>query len=91
MTPERIEEIKKVSELYPRTPSSYVNELLAGLEESQQANSTLRNMTIDLSKDLAEAQQTIARYKEALNIAMTQNQSHEVFRSIQELTGEDKS
>lgn len=38
-----------------------------------------------------EAQQTIARYKEALNIAMTQNQNHDVFRSIQELTGEGKS
>ena len=37
---------------------------------------------------LAEAQQTIARHKEALQIAMSQNQNPEVFRSVQKLIGE---
>jgi chromosome segregation ATPase len=108
MTPERIEEIKHVAKLYPRTPSSYVNELLAALEEAQHrigdletglrvsertgmkwydelaeaqknykyaaeasemVNTSLSHVAEErntLRQEMAEAQQTIARQREAL-------------------------
>lgn len=66
----------------------YIKSLEFSRDEAQKM---AHNISKEQGLELFEAQQTIARYKEALNIAMTQNQSHEVFRSIQELTGEGKS
>lgn len=79
MTPERITEVKKIlekmnpgSQLFPITVGDLLS-LLATLEETEQQNVDLKAENLvsyceaaKQSKALAEAQQTIARQREAL-------------------------
>ncbi|MEK4263656.1 hypothetical protein [Paenibacillus sp. FSL L8-0499] len=79
MTPERIAEVRKIlsgmnerSQLFPITVGD-LNSLLAALEEAQQAIAALHEYNHryakerdEAKKQLVEAQQTIARQREAL-------------------------
>lgn len=74
MTPEEIEETKKLLSIASNdTLQSIAMDLLAALEEPQQANTALHEYNHRYAKerdeakqDLAEAQQTIARQREVL-------------------------
>lgn len=73
MTPERIEAYKAYSQINRGLPPEMAIELLAALEESQQAITALHEYNHryakerdEAKKDLAEAQQTIARQQEAI-------------------------
>lgn len=74
MTPERIEAYKTMIHQLGALPPSAANELLTALEESQQAITVLHDYNHRYAKerdeakrDLAEAQQTIARIRNELS------------------------
>ncbi|OMD69168.1 hypothetical protein BSK48_16970 [Paenibacillus odorifer] len=82
MTPERIEEIKNVAGISDEWAlEKIVNELLAALEESQgdiitlkqkvelyeEALMTYKDNRADMNRQLAEAQQTIARQQKVID------------------------